>query len=144
MDVFLYVKFSDVEMAEVEMTIVQKLKSITVPILCNILLPVFDVFSDARIIIILFLGSHPNFALMLLLPFLLNYIVSFLTWWRNDTNKKTSFIFALLNFYAPYGKFFFREGEVMQCFLFNHFRSVESCMDASEESKGGAKNEEKI
>ena len=131
-------------MAEVEMTVVQKLKSVTVPILFNILLPVFDVFSDARLIILLFIGglickrssalyddyytcredptnyctdpttnhavcgghvSHPKFALMLLVPFLLNYIVSFITWWRNDTNKKISFIFALLNLYAPYGKF---------------------------------------
>ena len=164
-------------MAEVQMTIVQKLKSITVPILINILLPMFDVFSDARLIILLFLGglickqsfyddywtcswrrgptnyctdpntnhdvcekttsgfscknlyedcqkdptnyctnpttnhavcgieTNPKFGLMLLVPFLLNYIVSFITWWRNDKNKKISFIFALLNLYAPYGKF---------------------------------------
>ena len=131
-------------MAEVQMTIVQKLKSITVPILINILLPMFDVFSDARLIILLFLGSDPNFALMLLVPFLLNYIVSFITWWRNDTNKKISFIFALLNLYAPYGKFVLG-GWGIAIFLYNYyFRSGEGCMDASKESKGGATNEEKI
>ena len=172
------VKF--VEMAELEMTISQKLKSITVPVLFNILLPIFDVFSDGRIIIILFIGgfrcrsrsafdeylscendpisyctsnnafpgvceetgdgfrcrdagddeydrclddttsyctsptafpgvcervNHPLFGLMLMIPFLLNYIMAFVTWWRLDNNKKCSFIFALLNLYAPYGKF---------------------------------------
>ena len=173
-----------VEMADVEMTISQKLKSITVPVLFNILLPIFDVFSDARIIILLFIGgfkcrniayyddavydeyrscrrnptsyctsptpfpgvcdetddgfrcrygqdeyrsclsdsasyctsnnafpgvcgrlNHPLFGIMLMIPFLLNYIMAFITWWRLDNNKKVSFIFALLNLYAPYGKF---------------------------------------
>ena len=41
-------------MADVKMTVFQKLKSITSPILFNILLPTFDVFSDARIILLLF------------------------------------------------------------------------------------------
>ena len=42
-----------------------------------------------------------------MVPFLLNYIMAFVTWWRLDNNKKFSFIFALLNLYAPYGKFIF-------------------------------------
>ena len=204
-------------MAEEEMTIFQKLKSMIVPVLFNILLPVFDVFSDCRIIILLVIGgfkcidpdneydscrddppsyctspipypdicektgdgfrcrnaraeymncghyparyctsltafpgvcektgdgfrctdyyhdeyhrcssdptsyctsptafpgvcgerfNHPIFGLILFIPFLLNYIVSFITWWRLDNNKKFSFIFALINLYAPYGKSF--------------------------------------
>ena len=46
-----------VEMEEVEMTITQKLKSISVPVLFNILLPIFDVYSDLRLIILLFVGG---------------------------------------------------------------------------------------
>ena len=151
------------------MTISQKLKSITFPVLFNILLPIYDVFSDLRIIIILFIGglrcryagaeysscncptafpgvceetgdgfrcrdaseeyksclynstsyctsnnafpgvcewvNHPIFGVMLMIPFLLSYIMAFVTWWRLDNNKKFSFIFALLNLYAPFGKF---------------------------------------
>ena len=167
------------------MTIAQKIKSITVPVLFNILLPVFDVFSDLRLIILLLLGgygcryggykyglyedfrscqndptryctssstnhtvcytvNHPAYASMLLVPFIINYIFSFTTWWRLDTNKKISFIFALLNLYAPYGKFGLG-GWGIAIFLYNYyFRSGEGCMDASKESKGGATNEEKI
>ena len=116
---------------------IQKLKTVSLPVLLSILLPVFDVFSDLRLIILLFLGgfqcipgsddylsckrdtssycaptatticepvNHPLFAVMLLIPFLLNYIMSFITWWRLNINKTFSFIFALLNLFAPYGK----------------------------------------
>ena len=130
-------------MTEMDMTITQKLKSISVPVLFNILLPIFDVYSDLRLIILLFVGgfscrwisedkiddysscrkdptiycfnpntnhkvcepvNHPVYATLLLIPFLLSYIMSFITWWRLDTNKKFSFIFAFLNLYAPYGE----------------------------------------
>ena len=169
-------------MADKEITTFQKIKSSIVPILFNILLPIWDVFSDARITVILFVGgykckdfyddwdkckdgptiycnsssanqyvceetfsgficndryagwetcrdnpmsyctnsnsnnttnhelcetkNHPWFGVMLLLPFLLNYFASFITWSRLDNNKKITFIFPLLNLYAPYGKSF--------------------------------------
>ena len=162
------------------MTSIQKLKTLAVPmLLLNIILPIFDVFSDLRLIVLLFLGgfscwdwkhsddyisckknpiryctnitsnpavceethygfkcndhvlhnnfnsclsdptsyctnttanhdvceyvSLPLYAIMLLVPFLLNYAMSFFTWWRLNNNKKFSFIFALLNVYA-FGK----------------------------------------
>ena len=44
--------------------------------------------------------NHPWFGVMLLLPFLLNYLASFITWLRLD-NKKFTFISTLLNLYAP-------------------------------------------
>ena len=146
--VFLYLKFPNAEMAEVKMTIFQKLKSITVPILFNILLPIFDVFSDVRLIIRLLLGgvickqfsdlyddyytcqedatnyctnsttNHDvcemttsgfrcrleyfcwrdsiTYALMLLVPLLLNYIVSFMTWWRYDMIPTRRYLSYLL------------------------------------------------
>ena len=132
-------------MDEAELTIFQKIKSIILPISFNIILPIWDVFSDARLIILLlFVGghrcmdrgysyrrqydtcrenpntycttsniprlceevTHPLFGLMMLVPFLLNYLLSIYTWNRLENNKRFTFIFPLLNLYAPYGKRF--------------------------------------
>ena len=125
------------EMTKAEITILQKIKSSLVPIVFNIVLPMWDVVSDARIIILLlFIGgyrckdyagdsckddptsyctadywssfceevTHPLFGLMMLVPFIINYLVSIYTWIRRDNNKKFTFMFPLLNLYAPYGK----------------------------------------
>ena len=44
--------------------------------------------------------SHPKMATILLMPFLLNYIVCFYTFFRLTTNRKRyTFIFPLLNLY---------------------------------------------
>ena len=49
--------------------------------------------------------SHPKMATVLLMPFLLNYIVCFYTFFRLTTSrKKYAFIFPLLNLYPQYGK----------------------------------------
>ena len=48
---------------------------------------------------------HPKMATVLLIPFLLNYIVCFYTFFRLTTNRKRyTFIFPLLNLYPQYGK----------------------------------------
>ena len=48
---------------------------------------------------------HPKMATVLLMPFLLNYIVCFYTFFRLTTNRKRyTFIFPLLNLYPQYGK----------------------------------------
>ena len=39
----------------------------------------------------------------MLIPFLLNYIVCFITFLRKEKNKKFTFIFALLNLYPQFG-----------------------------------------
>ena len=166
------------------MTIFQKIKSTILPIALNIILPTWDVFSDARLIILLlFIGghrcredyiddfkacftnptryctsnstnhawwcyetdggykckdfysdyetcsndpnsycisnstaipwlceevTHPWYGVMMLVPFILNYLMSIYTWIRleEEDNKKFTFIFPLLNLYAPYGKRF--------------------------------------
>ena len=43
-------------------------------------------------------------ATAMLIPFLLNYIVCFITFLRKDKNKKFTFIFALLNIYPQFGE----------------------------------------
>ena len=48
---------------------------------------------------------HHKMATVLLIPFLLNYIVCFYTFFRLTTNrKKYTFIFPLLNLYPQHGK----------------------------------------
>ena len=48
-------------------------------------------------------SSHPKMATAMLTPFLLNYIVCFITFIRKEKNKKT-IIFALLNIYPQFGQ----------------------------------------
>ena len=50
------------------------------------------------------LSTHPHMAATMLTPFLLNYIVCFITFLRKEKNKKFTFIFALLNIYPQFGK----------------------------------------
>ena len=49
-------------------------------------------------------SSHYKMATSMLTPFLLNYIVCFITFLRKEKNKKFTFIFALLNHYPQFGK----------------------------------------
>ena len=52
-----------------------------------------------------FFFDYTNMATVLLIPFLLNYIVCFYTFFRQTTRrKKYLFIFPLLNLYPQYGK----------------------------------------
>ena len=47
--------------------------------------------------------SHPKMATVMLTPFLLNYLVCFITFLRKEKYKKFTFIFALLNIYPQFG-----------------------------------------
>ena len=49
-------------------------------------------------------SSHPAMATVMLTPFLLNYIVCFITFLRKEENKIFTFIFALLDIYPQFGK----------------------------------------
>ena len=49
-------------------------------------------------------SKHPKMATAMLTPFLLNYIVCFITFLRKEKNKKFTFIFAVLNIYPQFGK----------------------------------------
>ena len=48
--------------------------------------------------------AFPGFAIMLLVFFTLNYIVSFLHWSQIEKSKRSSIIFPLLNLFSPSGK----------------------------------------
>merc|ERR1711936_991115 len=46
--------------------------------------------------------SHPKWAIALLVPFLLNYFLSWLAWARTDKNKLKTFLWPALNPYSQY------------------------------------------
>lgn len=50
-------------------------------------------------------SSHYTMATTMLIPFLLNYFVCFITFLRKEKNKKFTFIFALLNIYPQFGMY---------------------------------------
>ena len=134
-----------------QMTTGQKLKAIAPLLVFNIVLNIVDIFTDLRLIVILYSErveyeivklsvkaadefddliacllnftvpyctekttyydhnivyvSNPYWATALLVPFLLNYIITFSTWARLEKNKKWwSYIPPFLNIYAPYGE----------------------------------------
>ena len=90
--------------------------TILVLLVLNIALPTLDTVTDIILVIKLYLGvygvwdgvwawyNHPKMATAMLTPFLLNYIVCFITFLRKEKNKKFTFIFALLNIYPQFGK----------------------------------------
>ena len=43
--------------------------------------------------------SHPTWATMLLVPFLLNYFASWFTWYRIDKRKQITWLACLFNVY---------------------------------------------
>ena len=87
-------------------------KTILVLLVLNIALPTLDTFTDINLVYKLYRGAeddngvwsnHPKMATAMLTPFLLNYIVCFITFVRKEKNKKYTFIFALLNIYPQFG-----------------------------------------
>ena len=90
-----------------------EVKSILILLVLNIALPTVDTFTDINLVYKLYRGiehrngnwrNHPKMATAMLIPFLLNYIVCFITFLRKEKNKKFTFIFALLNIYPQFGK----------------------------------------
>ena len=86
--------------------------TILILLVLSIALPTLDTVTDINLVIKLYRGAedvkgvwtnHPKMATAMLNPFLLNYIVCFITFLRKEKNKKT-IIFALLNIYPQFGK----------------------------------------
>ena len=90
-----------------------EVKTILIILAFNIALPTLDTFTDINLVVKLYRGAqgwgnrwknHPKMATAMLTPFLLNYIVCFITFFRKEKNKKFTFIFALLDIYPQFGK----------------------------------------
>ena len=48
--------------------------------------------------------THPKFGTSLMIPYLFNYLFSFLTWWRLEDKRKRTFLFPLVNMFAQLGR----------------------------------------
>ena len=111
-----------------------EVKTILIILVLSVALPTLDTFTDINLVYQLFRGAqncsddfpevvevgvacgnrtnqtvcgfttHPKMAMAMLTPFLLNYIVCFITFLRKEKNKKFTFIFALLNLYPQFGE----------------------------------------
>ena len=108
--------------------------SILTVLLLNIFLPTLDTFTDIILVTKLYNGaegrdynretkewadghySHPVYASLLLVPFLLNYVACWYTFYREARYKKYTFIFPLLNLYPQFGKTHFK-GKIVGFFI---------------------------
>ena len=78
---------------------VNPISEIFLLVLLSIALPTVDVYSDLALATKLYTNGHPNWASLLLVPFLANYTLSWITWFRTEKQKKFSWIAALLGCY---------------------------------------------
>ena len=97
--------------------------SILTVLVLNIFLPTLDTYTDISLVTKLYNGAegrewnretlewedgdivpHPIYASLLLVPFLLNYVACWYTFYREARYKKYTFIFPLLNLYPQFGK----------------------------------------
>ena len=108
--------------------------SILTVLVLNIFLPTLDTYSDISLVTKLYIGadggewnretqdweyghhSHPVFASVLLVPFLLNYVACWYAFYREARYKKYTFIFPLLNLYPQFGKTHFK-GKIVVFFI---------------------------
>ena len=78
------------------------IKETMILLVLNTCLPTFDVFSDLFLIVKLYNNENPIWARLLLVPFLANYLLTWMAWWRLDKQKKVSFIAPTLACYPQY------------------------------------------
>ena len=65
----------------------------------QVVLPTGDVYSDLALTAMLYDNNHPNWASLLLGPFLVNYTLSWIAWFNTEKQKKFTWIAALLGCY---------------------------------------------
>ena len=67
---------------------VNPFKEIFLLVLLHILLPTVDVYSDLALVTKLYYNNHPNWARLLLGPFLVNYTLCWIAWFTTEKQKK--------------------------------------------------------
>ena len=65
----------------------------------QVILPTSDVYTDLALTTKLFYTNHPKWASLLLVPFLINYTLSWIAWFNTEKQKKFTWIAALLGRY---------------------------------------------
>ena len=56
--------------------------------------------------------SHPKFGTSLMIPYIVHYLISFLTWWRLEKKRKKTFFSPLINMYAQLGRCIYWGGDI--------------------------------
>ena len=77
----------------------QKVKESLLIFMLNISLPTADIYSDLSLIVKFSTKGHINYATFLLIPFLLNYILTWINWSRIDEQKRITWVACLLGCY---------------------------------------------
>jgi hypothetical protein len=80
----------------------QKIKEMMLLIVFNVLLPSLDVYSDIALIVKFISSDHYNWAGLLIVPFTLNYLLTWGVWWRLDKMKKKYWIAVALACYPQF------------------------------------------
>jgi hypothetical protein len=80
----------------------EKVKETMLLLPLNIILPSADVYSDLYLIAKFIIRGHTFFAGLLLVPFALNYLLTWGVWWRLDKSKKVSWIAVALACYPQF------------------------------------------
>ena len=78
---------------------VNPISEIFLLVLLSIALPTVDVYSDLALATKLYTNGHPNWASLLLGPFLVNYTLCWIAWFTSEKQKKFTWIAALLGCY---------------------------------------------
>ena len=65
----------------------------------NVALPTVDVYSDLALTTVFYNNNHPNWASLVLGPFLVNYTLCWISWFTTEKQKKFTWIAALLGCY---------------------------------------------
>ena len=78
---------------------VNPISEIFLLVLLSIALPTVDVYSDLALATKLYTNGHPNWASLLLGPFLVNYTLCWIAWFTTEKQKKFTWIAALLGCY---------------------------------------------
>ena len=75
---------------------------LVIKLILKIICSTFDVKSDLVLSISLYSLGHPIFATLLITPFIINYVLTWICWGRLDENKRVSWIAAGLAIYPQY------------------------------------------
>ena len=93
---------SAVGIREKTQVVMGKIKESILLLTFNIVMPLVDIGSDMYMIQRLLINGLPKFAGLLVVPFLMNYFLSWNMWRRLEKNRRFLWIPALLNCYPQY------------------------------------------
>ena len=79
-----------------------KRQEVLLLIALNIILPTVDIYSDLNLAVGLFSNGYPNYGLLMMVPFLLCYLLSWVAWYNLDKRRHLTWMAAAVNCYPQY------------------------------------------